>query len=55
MTRVPLYQRRLTDRSIAKKTIIHNIEAVGDPLDDKNDTTLCIAFQNIHGATDLRG
>ena len=55
MTRVPLYQRRLTDKSIATKTIIHNIEAVGDPLTTKDDTTLRIAFQNIHGATDLRG
>ena len=54
MTRIPLYQRHLTDRSIAGKTVVHNIEPVGDPLTPKQDNILRIAFQNIHGATDIQ-
>jgi hypothetical protein len=52
MTRQPLYQRRLIDKKLAGTTVVHNIEAVGDPLQPKENQTLRIAFQNIHGATD---
>ena len=55
MTRTPLYQRKLTDKGISGSNYIKNIEAVGDTLLPKQETTLRIAFQNIHGTTDLRG
>ena len=32
-----------------------NIEAVGDPLQDKEEGTLRLAFQNVHGISGLRG
>ena len=55
MTRAHLYQRKLTDIGISGSNCIKNIEAVGDTLLPKQDSILRIAFQNIHGTTDLRG
>ncbi len=55
MTRTRLYQRKLTDIGISGSNLIKNIEAVGDPLLPKQDSILRIAFQNIHGTTDLHG
>ena len=50
-----LYQRKLTDIGISGSNCIQNIEAVGDSILPKQKSTLRIAFQNIHGITDLRG
>lgn len=50
-----LYQRKLTDIGISGSNCIKNIEAVGDSILPKQKSTLRIAFQNIHGITDLRG
>lgn len=55
MTRAHLYQRKLTDIGISGSNYIKNIEAAGDTLLPKQDSILRIAFQNIHGTTDLRG
>lgn len=54
MTRIR-HQRKLTDKQIAGKTIVSNITATGDELQTKPENTIRIAFQNIHGVTDLRG
>jgi hypothetical protein len=50
-----LYQRRLTDRPNSDTPVFSNIEAAGDKLTDKDRHTIRLAFQNIHGATNLRG
>ena len=55
MTRTYLYQRKLTDIQISGSNSIKNIEAVGDTILPKQNATLRIAFQNIHGTTDLHG
>lgn len=55
MTRIPLYQRRLTEAEFIGKNTVKNIEASGDVLQSKEHGTLRLAFQNIHGATDLQG
>jgi hypothetical protein len=54
MTRRP-FQRRLTDHALAGRVVLPNIDAAGDRLPNKKEEhTLRIAFQNIHGATDLQ-
>lgn len=55
MTSVPLYQRRLTEAKLTGRNTAKNIEATGDVLQSKEHGTLRIAFQNIHGTTDLQG
>ena len=55
MTRLPLYQRRLTEAKFTGSSIIENIEASGDDLQPKENGVLRFAFQNIHGTTDLQG
>jgi hypothetical protein len=55
MTRTPLYQRKLTEKNYMGGTTSDNIEAAGDRLEPKQEGTLRLAFQNIHGASDLRG
>ena len=45
----------MTERSFTSGTLSENIEATGDTLIQKQEGTLRIAFQNIHGASDLRG
>ena len=55
MTRLPLYQRRLTEAEFTGSNTVGNIEASGDVLQPKGNGTIRIAFQNIHGATDLQG
>jgi hypothetical protein len=48
------HQTRLPE-SITGKTFIPNIEAVGDPLLEKEEGILRLAFQNVHGVSGLRG
>ena len=55
MTRAPLYQRRLTEATYTGANTIPNIPATGDVLSPKDQDTIRIAFQNIHGTSDLRG
>ena len=55
MTRIPLYQRKISSAAFNSENITKNIEASGDALEDKEHVTIRIAFQNIHGASDLRG
>ena len=55
MTRVPLYQRRINEAEFTGQNTIKNIEASGDELASKDENTLRIAFQNVHGATNFRG
>ena len=55
MTRVPLYQRRINEAKFTGQNTIKNIEASGDVLASKDERTLRIAFQNVHGASDFRG
>lgn len=55
MTRRPLYQRRINEAEFTGQSIVTNIEASGDALTSKDENTLRIAFQNVHGASDFRG
>ena len=55
MTRAPLYQRRVTEAEFTVQNTVKNIEASGDVLQPKEHGILRIAFQNIHGTTDLQG
>jgi hypothetical protein len=47
MTRIPLYQRKITSAAFNRDNIIKNIEASGDALEEKEHGTIRIAFQNI--------
>ena len=55
MTRAPLFQPKITSTNIKRKNTIKNIEASGDTLEAKQNGVIRIAFQNIHGTSDLRG
>ena len=55
MTGNTLMQQRLTDATFTGANTDKNIEAVGDTLQLKGSNILRIAFQNIHGVSDLRG
>ena len=50
-----MYQRKLTEQVFSVTSPVANIDAVGDTLTAKTNSTLRLAFQNIHGASDLRG
>ena len=45
----------MTERLFTNGTLSENIDATGDALIQKQEGTLRMAFQNIHGASDLRG
>ena len=55
MNRVPLYQRRVNEADFTGQNTVKNIEASGDEITSKEENTLRIAFQNVHGASDSRG
>jgi hypothetical protein len=55
MTRTPRFQPKITSTSFTGKNTGINIEASGDAFEAKQDGIIRIAFQNIHGTSDLRG
>ena len=55
MTSRPLYQRRINEAEFTGQNTVKNIDASGYALESKDENTLRIAFQNVHGASDFRG